>query len=119
MIVFEFKASGKKEQYTKIDEAIRITKFLRNKCLRFWMDNRKVNSYDLNKYTAVLANEFAFADKLNSQARQAAAERTALAINRFFANCKAKKPGKKGYPKFQKICRSVEYKTTGWCGLLA
>jgi len=114
MIVFEFKASGKKEQYTKIDEAIRITKFLRNKCLRFWMDNRKVNSYDLNKYTAVLANEFAFADKLNSQARQAAAERTALAINRFFANCKAKKPGKKGYPKFQKNCRSVEYKTTGW-----
>jgi len=114
MIVFEFKASGKKEQYTKIDEAIRITKFLRNKCLRFWMDNQKVNSYDLNKYTAVLANEFAFADKLNSQARQAAAERTAFAINRFFANCKAKKPGKKGYPKFQKNCRSVEYKTTGW-----
>jgi len=114
MIVFEFKASGTSSQYQKIDEAVRITKFLRNKCLRFWMDNQKVNSYDLNKYTAVLANEFDFADKLNSQARQAAAERTAFAINRFLANCKAKKPGKKGYPKFQKRCRSVEYKTTGW-----
>jgi putative transposase len=26
----------------------------------------------------------------------------------------AKKPGKKGNPKFQKDCRSVEYKQTGW-----
>ncbi|MEQ9261895.1 MAG: hypothetical protein RLP14_01905, partial [Owenweeksia sp.] len=23
-------------------------------------------------------------------------------------------PGKKGYPKFKKNCRSVEYKTSGW-----
>lgn len=114
MIVFEFKASGTLAQYQKIDEAIRITKFLRNKCLRFWMDNQNVKYYDLNKYTAVLAKEFDFADKLNSMARQAAAERTAFAIKRFFENCKAKKPGKKGYPKFQKHCRSVEYKTCGW-----
>ncbi|WAN68827.1 transposase [Moorena producens JHB] len=37
-----------------------------------------------------------------------------LAINRFYANCKSKKPGKKGYPRFQKDNRSVEYKTSGW-----
>jgi putative transposase len=114
MIVFEFKASATKTQYQKIDEAIRITKFLRNKCLRFWIDNQKVKYYDLNKYTAILAKEFEFADKLNSMARQAAAERTAFAIKRFFENCKAKKPGKKGFPKFQKQCRSVEYKTCGY-----
>ena len=58
MIVFEFKAKGTKQQYQKIDEAIRITQFIRNKCLRFWMDNQNVKPYDLNKYTAVLANEF-------------------------------------------------------------
>ncbi|HEY9608653.1 MAG TPA: hypothetical protein V6C93_04775 [Allocoleopsis sp.] len=37
-----------------------------------------------------------------------------MAIQRFFANCKANKPGKKGYPQFKKFTRSVEYKTTGW-----
>jgi putative transposase len=114
MIVFEFKAKGTKQQYQKIDEAIRRTQFIRNKCLRFWMDNHNVKPYDLNKYTAVLANEFDFADKLNSMARQGAAERTAFAIKRFFDNCQAKTPGKKGYPKFQKNNRSVEYKTSGW-----
>jgi len=86
MIVFEFKAKGTKQQYQKIDEAIRITQFIRNKCLRFWMDNQNVKYYDLNKYTAVLANEFDFADKLNSMARQSAAERAAFAIKRFFDN---------------------------------
>ncbi|MBD2204471.1 IS200/IS605 family element transposase accessory protein TnpB [Calothrix sp. FACHB-1219] len=114
MIVFEFKAKGTLRQYQQIDEALRITKFIRNKCLRFWMDNSNVKPYDLNKYTAVIANEFDFADKLNSSARQAAAERTAFAIKRFFDNCKAKIPGKKGYPRFQKNNRSVEYKLSGW-----
>jgi len=114
MIVFEFKCIANKTQYQRIDEAIRITQFIRNKCLRYWMENSKKTAYDLNKYTAVLAKEFSFANNLNSMARQAASERCWEAINRFFANCKAKKPGKKGYPKFQKRCRSVEYKTTGW-----
>jgi putative transposase len=52
--------------------------------------------------------------KLNSMARQAAAERAWSAIGRFYRNCTKKKAGKKGYPRFQKDCRSVEYKTTGW-----
>lgn len=114
MIVFEFKAKGTKKQYQQVDEALRIAKFIRNKCLRFWMDNQGVKPYDLNKHTAVIAKEFDFADKLNSSARQASAERTAFAIKRFFDNCKAKIPGKKGYPRFQKNNRSVEYKLSGW-----
>ncbi|PIG93496.1 RNA-guided endonuclease TnpB family protein [Gloeocapsopsis sp. IPPAS B-1203] len=114
MIVYEFKAVINKQQTMAIEEAIRTTQFIRNKCLRFWMDNQKIKPYDLNKYTAVLAKEFEFADKLNSMARQAAAERVAFAIKRFFDNCKAKIPGKKGYPQFQKNNRSVEYKTCGW-----
>jgi putative transposase len=67
----------------------------------------------LNRYCAVLAKEYDFAGKLNSQARQAAAEGRA-AILRFYKNCREKKPGKKGYPRFQKDGRSVEYKQTGW-----
>ena len=78
------------------------------------MDNKKVTKYDLNKYSAVLANEFGFADKLNSMARQSSAERAWSAISRFFDNCRKGVAGKKGYPQFQKDNRSVEYKTTGW-----
>jgi putative transposase len=82
--------------------------------LRYWMDNKNVGRYDLNKYCAVLADEFPFADELNSMARQSAAERSWSAIARFYDNCKKKVKGKKGFPKFKKNCRSVEYKSTGW-----
>ncbi len=114
MLVFEFKTYGKSSQFTAVDEAIRTAQFVRNSCLRYWMDNQKVDKYDLNKYCAVLAGEFQFADELNSQARQASAERAWSAISRFYDNCKKAIPGKKGYPQFQKYCRSVEYKSTGW-----
>jgi putative transposase len=114
MIIYEFKVKGKDAQQRAIDEAIRTSQFIQNKCLRYWMDNEKVGKYDLNKYCAVLAAEFSFADELNSMARQAAAERAWGAIARFYDNCKKKIKGKKGYPKFKKHCRSVEYKTSGW-----
>lgn len=114
MLVFEFKAYGNKSQFTAVDEAIRTAQFVRNSCLRYWMENKKIDKYDLNKYCAVLASEFPFADALNSQARQASAERAWSAISRFYENCKKGISGKKGYPQFQKNCRSVEYKSTGW-----
>jgi len=63
MLVFEFKAYGKKQQFDAVDEAIKTVQFIRNKALRFWMDNAKVNKYDLNKYSAVLAKEFPFGDE--------------------------------------------------------
>ncbi|MBD2205754.1 transposase [Calothrix sp. FACHB-1219] len=116
MIVYEFKVKGKDQQYRAIDEAIRTSQFIQNKCLRYWMNNKdsKVDKYALNKYCAVLAAEFPFADELNSMARQSAAERCWSAIARFYDNCKKKVKGKKGFPKFKKNCRSVEYKSTGW-----
>lgn len=114
MLVFEFKAYGKSNQIAAVNEAIRTAQFVRNSCLRYWMDNKKIDKYDLNKYCAVLAHNFPFADELNSQARQASAERAWSAISRFYENCKKSIPGKKGYPQFQKDCRSVEYKSTGW-----
>ncbi len=114
MLVFEFKAYGKSDQFSAVDEAIRTAQFVRNSCIRLWMDNQKIGQYDLQKYCAVLAHEFPFASELNSMARQASAERAWSAISRFYDNCKKKTPGKKGYPQFQKDCRSVEYKTSGW-----
>jgi putative transposase len=114
MLVFEFKSYAKSAQFVAIDEAIRATQFIRNKCIRYWMENPKVSKYDLNKQCAILAAEFPFANNLNSMARQSAAERAWAAISRFYDNCKKKVCGLKGFPKFQKDNRSVEYKTTGW-----
>jgi putative transposase len=71
MLVFEFKAYGKSNQFKAVGEAIRTAKFVRNSCLRYWMDNKKVGKNDLNKYCAVLARDFPLADELNSMARQA------------------------------------------------
>jgi putative transposase len=114
MLFFEFKTYEKPQQFVSIDEAIRTAQFIRNKCLRFWMDHPKASKYDLNKQCAVLAQEFPFANQLNSQARQSSAERAWSAISRFYENCQKGVLGKKGFPQFQKNCRSVEYKSTGW-----
>ena len=114
MLTYEYKLDGTVQQYAAIEEAIRITQFIRNKCLRKWMDERGVSQNDLLCYCAVLASEYSFAAQLNSQARQASAERAWAAISRFYENCRNKKPGKKGYPQFQHDNRSVEYKQTGW-----
>lgn len=114
MILLEFKVKGKEGQYRQIDDAIRTAQFVRNKALRYWMDNKGVGRYDLNKYCAQLAKEFPFANELNSMARQSSAERAWSAIARFYDNCKKQVKGKKGFPKFKKHSRSVEYKTSGW-----
>jgi putative transposase len=114
MLVLEFRTYGKPEQFAAIDDAIRTVQFIRNKCIRFWLDNPKVGKYDLSKQCAILAAEFSFANELNSMARQSAAERAWTAISRFYDNCKKKVSGLKGFPKFQKDNRSAEYKTTGW-----
>jgi putative transposase len=114
MLVLEFKSYGKSKQFSAVDEAIRTAQFIRNSCIRLWMDEKGTGKNDLNKYCAVLAKNFPFANELNSMARQASAERAWSSINRFFENCKKGIPGKKGFPQFQKDCRSVEYKTSGW-----
>ncbi len=74
MIVRETKLiNGTKEQYKAIDSAIRTAQFIRNKAVRYWMDNRNVGKADLYKLCKNLARAFAFALKLNSAARQASA----------------------------------------------
>ena len=103
MITLEFKAYGKKQQYLAIDEAIRTTRFIRNSCIRYWMDNKKINRYDLSKYSKVLADRFPFVKELNSTARQASSERAWSSISRFFDNCKKKIPGKKVFQSFKNV----------------
>ncbi len=114
MLTYEYKVAGTLKQYSAIDEAIKITQFIRNKCLRKWMDERGISATDLQCYCAVLAREYSFAALLNSQARQVAASRAWSAIARFYDRCRTHAPGKKGYPRFQHDNRSVEYKTSGW-----
>lgn len=115
MLVLEFKTYAKPNQFQAIDEAIRICQFVRNKSIRLWMDSGAKSCFDLNKHCAVLAKEFDFANKLGAMARQAAAERAWSAITRFYDNVKKGIKGRKvGFPKFQKDCRSVEYKTNSW-----
>jgi len=132
MRVLEFKAKTTKHQRLAIDQAIRTGQFVQNKALRLWMDVRGTNKYDLSALCAVLAKQFHWANRLNSQAHQGHAERAWAAISRFKSNCDrgirplnllahmpagvhgAKRFKPPGFPKFKKHARSVEYKTSGW-----
>jgi len=114
MLIYEYKLDAKKKQLQAIEEAMRVCQFIRNKCVRLWMDERGVSHNDLQVYCSTLAHQYDFAKGLNSQARQASADRAWFSISRFYENCKNKKPGKKGHPRFQHDNRSVEYKQTGW-----
>ena len=102
MLVLEAKLYGKSEQFLALDEAIRTAQFIRNKCIRYWMDNRDVGQYDLSALCKNLAKEYEWCKKLNSSARQASAERAWSSIKRFYDNCRKKVPGKKGFPRFKK-----------------
>ena len=114
MFVLEYKVNPKPHQVVAIDEAIRTVQFVRNKALRYWMDNRGVSKTELFRYNTRLRKELKFVGDLNSHACQAAIERVFRAINKFYDNCKKQVKGKKGYPKFKKNTRSVEYKVSGW-----
>ena len=118
MLIYEAKLEGTRDQYKALDEAIRTGRFVRNSIIRAWMDGDVKSRNDAYKYCKVLADnpEFPWARLLNSQARQAHAERAWASIERLYQNCRAQVKGKKGFPQFKKhSCRaSVEYKTSGW-----
>jgi len=50
MLVYEYKLDGNKKQCAAIEEAIRVVQFIRNTCLRLWMDGDRVNKNDLQTY---------------------------------------------------------------------
>ncbi len=111
MLVVEAKLkNGTPEQYALLDQAILTGQFVRNKCVRYWMDNKGVTRNDLQKLCSVLTDnkETPWVKKLNSQARQSSADRAWQSIQRFYQNCRAKISGKKGYPRFKKYSRTVK-----------
>ncbi|MDC0832162.1 transposase, partial [Geitlerinema sp. CS-897] len=75
MLVREAKLKGLPKQYQALDEAIRTGQFIRNKCLRLWMDTRDCTRAKMQALCKSLAIEFPFAKQLNSMARQAHADR--------------------------------------------
>ena len=84
MIVLKFKLKGKAEPYLIIDDTIGTAKFVRNKTLRYWMENPGVKLVDLYKQCAIMAKEFEWAGKLNSMARQAMARACHFCYPAFF-----------------------------------
>ena len=118
MLVYEAKLEGTQNQYYKLDSGIRTGLFVRNSIIRAWLDGLVKSRNDAYKHCKTLADnaEFPFCKLLNSQARQAHAERAWASIERFYQNCKAQIKGKKGFPKFKKqaLRASLEYKVTGW-----
>lgn len=72
------------------------------------MDSKdlKLDKYVLNKYCAVLATDFPFANELNLMALSSAAEPAWNSIARFYSNCNKKFKVKKGFPDFKHNCRS-------------
>ena len=56
MLVYEIKLEGTKEQYERLDEAIRTGRFVRNSILRAWMNGQVKNRNDAYKYCKKLAD---------------------------------------------------------------
>ncbi|MFM2381208.1 MAG: hypothetical protein RLZZ143_3791 [Cyanobacteriota bacterium] len=54
MLVLEYKLRGKPSQYQAIDEAIRTVQFVRNKCLRYWEENKGEGQKDIYRYTTLV-----------------------------------------------------------------
>jgi putative transposase len=118
MLIYEAKLEGTQDQYGRLDGAIRTSLFVRNSIIRAWLDGQIKSRNDAYKHCKVLADnaQFPWTKQLNSQARQAHAERAWASIERFYQNCRGQVKGKKGFPQFKKqqVRASVEYKVTGW-----
>lgn len=112
---------GTDSQYASIDEAIRTVQFIRNSVIARWVlegskpkEQRKYGKNEMSADCSILAKTHEFCGRLNSQARQASAERGWSSVKRYYENCRNSTIKNKGYPRFKKDVRSVEYKVTGW-----
>jgi putative transposase len=61
VLILDYKARTNQAQQTAIDEAIRTVQFIRNKCVRLWMDGRGIGDNDLQVSCAQLAKDYPFA----------------------------------------------------------
>ena len=62
MLTLDYKLDGTPAQYEAIDEGIRVVQFIRNKCLRAWMDRLPAGKTfeAMSGYTAVLEKRVCF-----------------------------------------------------------
>ncbi len=86
MIVLEIKLRGKREQFHRIDEAIRTAQFIRNKCIRLWRDNKGINKTKMFRHNTELRATYPWCHNLNSHACQASVERAAKSIDKFYGD---------------------------------
>ena len=98
MRIIEYKLRTNQVQRAAIDEAIRTVQFVRNKCLRLWMDGRGIGDMTCKSTAPSLKSEYPFAARLNSQARQTSADRAWLSIARFYKNCERRNQAKRATP---------------------
>jgi putative transposase len=115
VFVCELKVNPQPQQKIAINEAIRTSQFVRNKVLRYWMDNCGIGKTEMFRYNTLLRKKFKLVADFNFHACQTAVERVLRAVKRFYDNCKKQIPGKKGYPKLKKNTRSVEDKVVKRC----
>ncbi|MEM9923485.1 MAG: hypothetical protein AAF915_07015 [Cyanobacteria bacterium P01_D01_bin.50] len=92
MKIFGFKLKVTEQQLCCIEEIMRTSQFVRNKCLRNWMHGRKVNKYDHYKYMAVPTAKYPFANKPNSIARQSVAGTACSAISLLYVKSAEQNP---------------------------
>ncbi len=60
LLVIEAKLKGSQNQYQVLDEMILTGQFIRNSCLRYWIDNKDFKRNDLQKLCSVLAKDSNF-----------------------------------------------------------
>ena len=105
MLIYEMKLEGTKEQYGRLDEAIRTGRFIRNSIIRAWIDREVKSRNEAYKYCKILADnpEFPWAKQLNSQARKSK-RRKSMGCNRaLLFKLQGKNSRKKGVSKVKKV----------------
>ncbi len=70
MIVYEAKLEGTKQQYERLDSAIRTGRFVRNSIIRAWIDKQIRSRNDAYKYCKILANNPRFLRKDESKLKR-------------------------------------------------
>jgi putative transposase len=97
MLVLEAKLYGKSEQFKIIDEMILTAQFIRNRCIRHWMDNKGVGQYDLSALTKDLAKEFVWCGKSILVLVKLPLKEPGLALSVFTITVAKKLQGKKAF----------------------
>jgi putative transposase len=107
MLVFEAKLEGKSEQYERLDEAIRTARFIRNSCIRYWMDTKGVGRYDLSAYCVVLPRNFLGQPSSTQWQGKLLQKELGQRLRGFSTTAKKQNPGRKVFPASKNMKHTV------------